>query len=109
MSRWFTHQGHSLWLKRNEQNNPQDAHTTLKQRHQQKIEKLYSLKDEVPYLDKEIFETPIEERIKMPEKIQQIWIKETTKTVQASMAEHAEKMSNGQTDIRQFYTTGKIQ
>ena len=109
MSRWFTQQGHSLWLRRNEQNTPQEANTSLKQRHQTQIEKLYTLKDEVPYLDKALFEIPIEERLKMPEKIKQIWIEETTKTIQASMAEHAEKMSNGQTDIRQFYTTGKIQ
>ena len=52
---------------------------------------------------------PIEERQKMPDKLKQIWVEETTKTVQKSMAEHIEKMSKGQTDICQFYTIGKIQ
>ena len=109
MSRWFTQQGHSLWLRRNEQNSSQEAPTSLQQRQQKQIEKLYTLQDEVPYLDKAIFETPIEERLKLSEKQKQIWIDETTKTVQASMAEHTEKMSTGQTDIRQYYKSGKTQ
>jgi len=109
MSRWFTQQGHELWLQRNQQNKPQEDNTPLQQRLHQQIQKLYALQDEVPYLDKTLFDTPIEERLQMTDKRQQIWIDETTKTVQKSMAEHTEKMSNGQTDIRQFTQSGKIQ
>ena len=109
MSRWFTQQGHKLWLQRNQQNKPQEDNTPIKQRLQQQIKNLYTLQDEVPYLDKTIFDTPLEERIQMTDRSKQIWIAETTKTVKKCMAEHKEKMSNGQTDIHQFTQSGKFQ
>ena len=69
----------------------------------QKIEQLYKLQEELPLRDRAIFETPIEERMEMTDKLKTTWIAETTATVQVSIAEQKQKMSTGQTDIRQFF------
>ena len=61
-----------------------------------KIEQLYKLQPDLTKHDRKLFDTPIEERYKLSEKIKIQWIEETTKTIQKSIAEQQQKMSTGQ-------------
>ena len=70
----------------------------------QKIHQLYSLQHEINYHDKALFDTPIEDRLKLPLKQKENWIMQTSKTMQKCMSDHQQKMTEGQQDIRQFFT-----
>ena len=69
----------------------------------EKIEHLCTLQYDVNNHDKNIFNTPIEERLAMTEKQKQKWIEETNKTIYRCINDHQQKMQNGQRDIRTFF------
>jgi len=103
LSKWFVNQGHELWLLRNQQVQATSDTTPNQKRLNQKIAHLYKLQEELPIHDRVLFDTPLEERLELTEKQKITWIDETTATVRVSIAEHKQKMSTGQTDIRQFF------
>ena len=64
---------------------------------------LYTLQTEIGYSDRGIFAQPIEERLQLPTQQKMTWVTNTTRTMQVSMAEFAEKQTTGQRDIRQYF------
>jgi len=102
ISKWFTTKGYELWTTRNNQLHNEDSPSPLHQQLNHQIDQLYQLQDEVSPTDRDIFNIPQEERYKLPEIQKKMWIEETRHTIQLSIAEQQEKMSTGQTDIRQF-------
>jgi len=108
LSSWMTQQGHTAWIVRNKQiHKDDDSPTTIHHYLNNKIRQLYALQQEVGYHDRDMFTTPIEERLKLPEKQKMAWVSNTTKTMKVSMAEYHDKQTQGQKDIRKFFTNRK--
>ena len=104
LGKWMTQQGMALWTTRNKQFNENGTkQSTTHRRLDEKIEHLYTLQHDVNIHDKNIFNTPIEERFEMPEHQKQQWIEETSKTIHLCIADHHKKMNTGQKDIRNFF------
>ena len=104
----MTQQGYNAWLVRNTQiHQDEESPNTINSYLNNKIRQLYQLQQEVGYHDRDMFSTPLEERLKLPEKQKMAWVSNTTKTMKVSMAEYHDKQTQGQKDIRQFFTNQK--
>ena len=105
LGQWFTTQGHELWISRN--NNLHDKekkHSTMDYILNQKIRRLYSLQEAIGYHDRDLFATPLEDRLNLNNHQKMLWITTTTKTMKVSMEEFQTKQTTGQRDIRQYFT-----
>ena len=81
--------------------------TTTDKMLNQKIEKLYRLQDEISHYDRNLFQIPIEDRYNLSKKQKLEWIDQTTQMVYKSLADHHKHMTQGQTDIRDYFTNTK--
>ena len=110
LNNWLVLQGFDLWMQRNKAlhdntEQPNITHQILNE----KIKHLYTLQHDVGSHDREIFQTPIEEKFKLTLQQQKIWIDTTATTIHQCIYEQNQKMSTGQLDIRTFFTKqGKI-
>ena len=101
---WLIQKGMEVWTTRNKQFNEKSTKQSIVHRLlDEKIEHLYTLQYDVNNHDKNIFNTPIEERLAMTEKQKQKWIEETNKTIYRCINDHQQKMQEGQRDIRTFF------
>ena len=108
-SAWLTQQGHEVWILRNNQvHNKEEQTTTIHRTLNQKIRRLYTLQDSIGYNDRDIFATPLEDRLGLTEKQKMAWISQTTNTLKVCMAEYQDKMTTGQKDIRQFLISATV-
>ena len=104
-SPWLTKQGHNLWQLRNRQAHDDQDEQVSDLLLNQKIAKLYRLQDDLSHYDRNIFQQPIEEKYCLTTKQKTEWIEQTTQTVYKCIAEHHQKMTQGQTDIRNFFNS----
>ena len=103
-SRWLTHQGFAVWKIRNstihEGKYPND---TTHQSLNKKISQLYNMQQDLPSCDRDIFQTPQEDRFEMTLAQKRQWIEQTTTTVKISIEDQRHKIQHGQHDIRKFF------
>jgi hypothetical protein len=64
---------------------------------------LYQTADKLDYLDKRLFELPLDKRLELKSHEQAAWVNVTTPTVRQAKAEAADKIQRTQRDIREFF------
>ena len=64
---------------------------------------LYKLGDEISHHDRDIFDEPIEEKLRRPISSLRQWVKITIPTVNKCMRDFKEKLRSKQHDIRNFF------
>jgi len=69
----------------------------------QKIQKMYSMQQEINAQDRDIFHLPIEERLQHTKYQKVRWIEQTSATISKCIEDHHQKVTSGQRDICSFF------
>ena len=107
-AKWIQFQweeAHELWKTRcKEVHGDAESYFSRRERKELciKVKALYQLKDKVNSVTRDLFHTPLEEKLKTNSKRLKVWIATVTPTIKKAVAEAKEKEQQKQTDIRDF-------
>ena len=101
---WLIREARALWLSRNDEvHTPDDGRSKAETETLERVRNLYKLGDEISHHDRDIFDEPIEEKLRRPINSLRQWVKITIPTVNKCMRDFKEKLRSKQHDIRNFF------
>ena len=106
---WMIREARQLWLTRNAEVYDSEEGSAKKEADIiQQVRKLYQLGGDMSHLDRQIFEEPLDNKLKRPIHTLQQWVKNTIPVANRCIRDFQQRLRTGQHDIRSYFSRKEL-